>query len=79
VEYRTEVDYLRTFIRQLRKKIEDDPSNPRYLLTDAYVGYRFAEFPLAGEPPYDGPITSSGEEPGISLSGEDANQSSGNK
>lgn len=42
-EYRTEVDYLRTFVRQLRKKIEDDPSNPRYLLTDAYVGYRFAE------------------------------------
>jgi two-component system KDP operon response regulator KdpE len=43
MEYRSEVDYLRTFVRQLRKKIEDDPSNPRYLLTDAYVGYRFAE------------------------------------
>jgi two-component system KDP operon response regulator KdpE len=42
-EYRNEIDYLRTFVRQLRKKIEDDPSNPRYLLTDAYVGYRFAE------------------------------------
>jgi two-component system KDP operon response regulator KdpE len=42
-EYRQEVDYLRTFVRQLRKKIEDDPSNPRYLLTDACVGYRFAE------------------------------------
>ncbi len=46
-EYREEMDYLRTFVRQLRKKIEDDPSNPRYLLTDAYVGYRFAESPLA--------------------------------
>lgn len=45
-EYRNEVDYARTFVRQLRKKIEDDPSNPRYLLTDAYVGYRFAEAPL---------------------------------
>ena len=44
-EYRHEVDYLRTFVRQLRKKIEDDPSSPRYLLTDAYVGYRFAEGP----------------------------------
>lgn len=42
-EYRQEVDYLRTFMRQLRKKIEKDPSNPRYLLTDPCVGYRFAE------------------------------------
>lgn len=42
-DYRQEVDYLRTFVRQLRKKIEDDPANPKYLLTDAYVGYRFAE------------------------------------
>lgn len=45
VEYRSEIDYLRTFVRQLRKKIEDDPSNPKYLLTDPYVGYRFAEHP----------------------------------
>lgn len=42
-EYRQEIDYLRTFVRQLRKKIEEDPSNPKYLLTDAYVGYRFVE------------------------------------
>ncbi len=47
--YRKEVDYLRTFVRQLRKKIEADPSNPQYLLTDPYVGYRFAESP-GGEP-----------------------------
>jgi two-component system KDP operon response regulator KdpE len=40
---REEVEYLRTFFRQLRKKIEDDPSNPQYLLTDVYVGYRFAD------------------------------------
>ncbi len=40
---REEVEYLRTFIRQLRKKIEDDPSAPIYLLTDVYVGYRFAD------------------------------------
>lgn len=44
-DYRQEVDYLRTFVRQLRKKIETDPSKPMYLLTDAYVGYRFAESP----------------------------------
>jgi two-component system KDP operon response regulator KdpE len=48
-DYRQEIDYLRTFVRVLRKKIETDPSNPRYLLTDAYVGYRFTEYP-ATEP-----------------------------
>jgi two-component system KDP operon response regulator KdpE len=42
-ECREEVEYLRTFVRQLRKKIEDDPSHPLYLLTDVYVGYRFAD------------------------------------
>ncbi len=42
-ECRDEVEYLRTFVRQLRKKIEDDPANPAYLLTDIYVGYRFAD------------------------------------
>ena len=42
-EYGNELEYLRTFVRQLRKKIEDDPKNPQYLLTDAYVGYRFCE------------------------------------
>lgn len=39
-----EIDTLRTFIRQLRKKIESDPSNPKYVLTDPYVGYRFNEW-----------------------------------
>jgi two-component system KDP operon response regulator KdpE len=42
-EYGNELEYLRTFIRQLRKKIEDNPGRPHYLLTDAYVGYRFKE------------------------------------
>jgi two-component system KDP operon response regulator KdpE len=46
---REEVEYLRTFVRQLRKKIEDDPSNPVYLLTDVYVGYRFADAQLFQE------------------------------
>jgi two-component system KDP operon response regulator KdpE len=40
---REEVEYLRTFVRQLRKKIEDNPASPLYLLTDVYVGYRFAD------------------------------------
>jgi two-component system KDP operon response regulator KdpE len=39
--HRQEVDYLRTFVYQLRKKLEDDPANPRYLLTDSSIGYRF--------------------------------------
>lgn len=33
--------YLRVFIAQLRKKIEDDPNRPKYLLTESGVGYRF--------------------------------------
>jgi len=46
-EYGNELEYLRTFVRQLRKKIEDDPRHPQYLLTDAYIGYRFNEQPPA--------------------------------
>jgi two-component system KDP operon response regulator KdpE len=39
-EYGSESDYLRTFVRQLRKKLEADPANPEYLLTVSGVGYR---------------------------------------
>ncbi len=39
--YGEELEYLRTFVRQLRNKIEDDPHHPKYLLTHAYIGYRF--------------------------------------
>ena len=47
-EYGSELEYLRTFIRQLRLKIEDDPGNPKYLLTDSHFGYRFGDpVPLA--------------------------------
>ena len=46
---REEVEYLRTFMRQLRKKIEDDPARPLYLLTDIYVGYRFADAQMLEE------------------------------
>lgn len=42
-EYGDEVEYLRTFMRQLRKKIEDDPANPKYLLTHIQIGYRFRD------------------------------------
>ena len=41
--YGDEVQYLRVFINQVRKKIELDPATPRYLLTEPWVGYSFAE------------------------------------
>jgi len=40
-EYGGELEYLRTFVRQLRKKLGDDATAPRYLVTDSQVGYRF--------------------------------------
>lgn len=39
--YIDETQYLRVFIGQLRKKLEDDPNRPRYLLTESGIGYRF--------------------------------------
>jgi two-component system, OmpR family, KDP operon response regulator KdpE len=42
-EYGNELEYARTFVRQLRKKLEDDPSRPHYILTESYVGYRFRD------------------------------------
>lgn len=42
-QYGQEREYLRTFIHELRKKLEDDPASPKYLLTEPYLGYRFAE------------------------------------
>ena len=50
-DYGNEVEYLRVFVNQLRKKNEPDPSSPRLLLTEPWLGYRFAlrdERPGAG-------------------------------
>ncbi len=41
-DYGDETDYLRVFINHLRKKIEPDPAHPKYVLTEPWVGYRFA-------------------------------------
>ena len=47
-----ETQYLRVFVANLRRKIEAEPANPRYLLTELGVGYRLAaEDEVAGEPP----------------------------
>ncbi len=47
-DYGDETEYLRFFINQLRKKIEPDPTHPRYIHTNPWVGYRF-------EPPAEDP------------------------
>jgi two-component system KDP operon response regulator KdpE len=40
-DYGDETEYLRVFVNALRKKIEPNPSSPKYLLTEPWVGYRF--------------------------------------
>jgi two-component system KDP operon response regulator KdpE len=42
-EYTDEVDYLRVYVRRLRRKIEDDPERPRHILTERGVGYLFTQ------------------------------------
>jgi len=41
-EYQDDIDYLRAYIRYLRRKLETDPSNPQYILTEQGVGYMLA-------------------------------------
>ena len=50
VEYANQVEYLRTFVRQLRKKLEEESGNPKYLLTDSHIGYRFVDASNAPQP-----------------------------
>lgn len=40
-EYRREIDYLKVYIRRLREKLEQDPQNPEYILTEYGIGYWF--------------------------------------
>jgi two-component system KDP operon response regulator KdpE len=40
-QYGTETNYLRVYMAQIRRKLEPDPSRPRYFLTEARMGYRF--------------------------------------
>lgn len=43
-EYRDEPHYVRLYINYLRQKLEKDPSDPKYILTERGVGYRFVDF-----------------------------------
>jgi DNA-binding response OmpR family regulator len=47
-EYRGDMDYLKTYISRLRKKISDDPEHPRYIITERSIGYRLARLPATG-------------------------------
>ena len=40
-DYGDQVDYLRVFVKNLRKKIETNPEHPQYIMTEPWVGYRF--------------------------------------
>jgi two-component system KDP operon response regulator KdpE len=49
-EYRDETHYVRLYVNYLREKIEEDPANPRYILTERGVGYRFFDFKRESKP-----------------------------
>lgn len=43
-EYRDEPHYVRLYVNYLRQKLEQDPANPKYILTERGIGYRFLDF-----------------------------------
>lgn len=49
-EYGQELEYLRTFVHQLRRKLEDNPGAPEYLVTEPHFGYRFRQPGQTPEP-----------------------------
>jgi two-component system KDP operon response regulator KdpE len=58
-DYSEQVEYLRVFVKQLRKKLEPEPAKPRYILTEHWLGYRFQlpEDRLAEISPPDSAVT----------------------
>lgn len=48
-EYRDEPHYVRLYVNYLREKLEKDPANPKYILTERGVGYRFVDFKRENE------------------------------
>jgi two-component system KDP operon response regulator KdpE len=53
--YGEETNYLRVFIAQIRRKLEPDPANPRYFITEPGMGYRFQARGQPGTPDQPGP------------------------
>jgi two-component system, OmpR family, KDP operon response regulator KdpE len=51
-EYGTELDYLRSFVKTLRQKVEEDPAKPKYIVTEPWVGYRFCNSRVMRHPPH---------------------------
>ena len=49
-EYRDEPHYVRLYVNYLREKLEKDPANPKYILTERGVGYRFVDYKRSQEP-----------------------------
>ncbi len=49
-QYQTETHYLRQYMAQLRRKLEDEPAHPRHLLTEPGMGYRFRPGPPTPSP-----------------------------
>jgi two-component system KDP operon response regulator KdpE len=49
-EYRDEAHYVRLYVNYLRQKLEKDPANPKYILTERGVGYRFVDYRKSGNP-----------------------------
>jgi two-component system KDP operon response regulator KdpE len=52
-EYRDEPHYVRLYVNYLRQKLEEDPANPKYILTERGVGYRFVDFRRQHDPAAD--------------------------
>jgi len=51
VDYGNELEYLRSYVRMLRKKIEADPAAPEYIVTEPWLGYRFRDPSDPDSPP----------------------------
>ncbi len=55
-DYGDEVEYLRVFVSQLRKKLEPDHTHPRYIVTEPWIGYRFVLPQANAKPPHEAEV-----------------------